>query len=223
MPLPSEGAGGGGALKPPKKVAGTRPTITASGGQSTGGGGYVAPSNSYQPSTTSSGSYSGGGAPAAPPRSNTPGEVVRTAPPPEPKPPSLNEFLSGDNQYQADRNNLIRNFRALKAKNVDNRGDLRSNKNLTLERLGTEQANALKAMQDDFAARGLFGSGVFQDELNEFNLGYENQRNDANTSFRNNLAQLITDMQDARRGRNTDLRQLRLDAIRRRAEKFGLQ
>jgi len=194
-----------------------------------GGGGYSAPapspSPSYSgpPSTNNRGNYSGGGAPSAPPSSNSAGPVQRTAPPRKPEAPKLGKYLAGDADYQASRSQLIKNFQSLRTENRKNRGNVREDYGVTKSRIGEEREKGLTDMKNDFAARGLLGSGVWGEKLGEFEKNYQNQQTDASTSQRRNISQLLTDVKDAKRLKNQSLRQAKLEAIRRRAEKYGLR
>ena len=199
------------------------------GGGRSGGGGYSSPAPSYTPtysgppSTNNRGNYSGGGAPTAPPSGNNAGPVQRVAAPRKPEPPSVKKFVAGDADYQASRSQLIKNFQSLRTENRKNRGNIKEDYGVTKSRIGEERAKGLEDMQNDFAARGLLGSGVYGEKLTEFEKNYQNQQTDASTSQRRNLSQLLTDLKDAKRLRNQSLKQAKLEAIRRRAEKYGLR
>lgn len=228
---PRRRSGGGASLGSGARAGGSSGR-SASGGRASGGGGYAAPVQHYSapqprysgpPTTTSTGHYSGGGAPSAPPSSNRSGPVARTSPPARPAPPSLGKYLGGDSEFQAARSQLIKNFQALRTENKQNRGNLRDDYLTTKSRLATEKQKSAEDMQNDFAARGLLGSGVYADKLAEFEKNYQNQGTDATTSYRRNVNQLLTDLKDAKRLRNSSLRQAKLEAIRRRAEKYGLK
>lgn len=236
MAIPSEGSSGNYLAKASSKRAagvagglaqlggaiGRSVSPSRSGSRSSGGGGGGSSSRSYR-DTTSSGQYRGGGTPSAPPRSNSSGPAPRVAPPKPPPPPSIQQFLGTDADFLNTRGDLLKNFQALMAQTNKNKGDLRADFDLTNTRLNKEKAEQLQGMEADFASRGLFGSGVYQDELNDFNMMFQNQFNDAKSSYNRNLSQLMTDLADARRLKDQRVQDARLSAIRRRAEKFGLQ
>lgn len=210
---------------------------------------YSPPAPVYHPSTTSSGSYnSGGGAPQNYTSRNNSGEINRTgnnAPPHQgggprnnnnnnnnnnsnnnnnkPKAPGIQKYLGGDEQYQQNRAELIKNFRNLKLTNKENRGNLELDKDSTLKRLGSEKKDALTKMQDDFAARGLFGGAEYQNKLGDFNLDFLNQETDTKESFQRNIEQLLKDLKNASSLKDQNLQQARLEALRRRAATYGLK
>lgn len=137
--------------------------------------------------------------------------------------PTIQKYLGMDEQYQQDRNSLLTNFRNFRLQNMENRQNTRADYSKTIERLGKEQGNNLRDMQGDFGARGLYGSGLYQDELNDFNLNYANQNADARSSQDKMLQQLIADFTNARTGKEQNIQQARLEAIRRRAAQYGIQ
>jgi hypothetical protein len=128
-----------------------------------------------------------------------------------------------DEQYHQDRNSLLTNFRNFRLQNRENRENTSADYGKTVARLAKDQGSNLHDMQGDFGSRGLYGSGVYQDELNDFNLAYANQNADAASSRDKMLQQLIADLTNARTGKEQNLMQARLEAIRRRAAKYGLQ
>jgi hypothetical protein len=93
----------------------------------------------------------------------------------------------------------------------------------TLERLNEEQAENLKEMQDDFAARGLFGGAEYLKKENDFNTDYLEQKTDTRQSASRNIQQLLRDLRNARTLKDENLSQARLEAIRRRAAEFGIK
>lgn len=229
----SPGAGGGGRRKKTPSFSSGASAGGRSGGASRSGsrssGGYSPPPQPsyspsyYRPTSTSTGNYSGGGAPSAPPSGGNSGPVPRTVAPKKPEPPTLKKYLAGDDTFQSTRNELIRNFNALRLTNKRNRRNVNTDYATTKSRLATEKQKAATEMENDFAARGLFGTGEYAAKLSEFEKNFQNQFEDASTSRSRNVKQLMTDLQDAKRLRNSSVRQARLEAIRRRAEKYGLK
>lgn len=137
--------------------------------------------------------------------------------------PGIGKYLKSDEQYQNDRAALIRNFRNLQSQNVENRQNVNLDYGTTKTRLGEEQAESLRDMQADFAARGLFGGAGYLDEEQEFNKGYLNQFSDAATSRDRNVSQLLRELANARTLKQENLAQARLEAIRRRAAQYGIK
>lgn len=231
MALDAGSSSGGGGKQ--KVVKGTKfsPSTNSSGNYTSSGGGapssppssYSAPTSygysapSYNPpsksysSSLGSGGGGGGGAPKQKPK------------PKPPPPPSIKEYLGTDEQYQRDRASLLKNFRNLRAATRENRGNVKLDKRTTLKRLNEEQAENYQEMVDDFAARGLYGGAEFLKKENDFNLDYLEQKSDTRQSASRNIQQLLRDLRSAKTLRNENLSQARLEAIRRRAAKYGIK
>lgn len=218
-------AGSSGGSKGPKPIKGH--VFHQSGGGSTsssgqyysGSSGGGAPTTSYSSSSTSgTPSY---GSPAPPPPGGS--RSFPKPPKPEPKPPSIKKYLGTDEQYQRDRAALIKNFRNLKLTNKENRGNVKMDKRTTLSRLREEEAENLKEMEADFAARGLFGGAEYLNKEQDFKLDYLDQRADARKSASRSIQQLLRDLRNAKTLREENLAQARLEAIRRRAAEYGIK
>lgn len=222
------------------------------GGRGTGGGGITRghhfvrssppppPRPPYNPPSppSPSGHYGGGSTPSygysaprrpspqrsfAPPPQMRPKEQNKPKPKPKPKPPSVQSYLKSDDQYQRDRAGLIKNFKNMKLANAENRSNVKMDRGTTLSRLKEEQAENLKEMQDDFAARGLFGGAEYLNKENDFNTDYLEQRSDTRRSASRNIQQLLRDLRNAATLKDENLSQARLEAIRRRAAEFGIK
>lgn len=137
--------------------------------------------------------------------------------------PSIESYLGGDADYKATLDALRRNFEQTKIQNVTNRGNLSDDYNLTNTRLQQDQDKSLAELQADYAARGLLGSGLSAKAANDQAIDYQKQFGDAQISYDRNLGQLVTDLANARSQFREDKTQARLNAIRRRAEKYGIR
>lgn len=185
------------------------------GGGSTPSYGYSAPS---RPSPQRSFRAPSGGGPAGQSK-----ERAKPKPKPKPKPPSVGKYLKSDEQYQRDRAGLIKNFKNFKLTTGENKQNVLMDRGTTIERLKEEQAENLKEMQDDFAARGLFGGAEYLKKENDFNTDYLEQKTDTRQSASRNIQQLLRDLRNARTLKDENLSQARLEAIRRRAAEFGIK
>lgn len=158
-------------------------------------------------------------------------------PPGQPKPPAsqgggsggkggkkknhIEKYLNSDEDYMNAIRDLRANFEAFKTQNLTNRGNLAQDFADTNARLGQEQDQQKRKMQEEYAARGMFGSGVYGQELTDFNEGFLQQFTDASTSNQRNLAQLVSDLSSARRLMQQQKADARLAALRRRAALLG--
>lgn len=137
--------------------------------------------------------------------------------------PSIKKFLGLDTDYQS-------TLAALKANrnryNSQNRTDYRQyndDYNEATTRMEQDQKKSQELLAADYAARGMLGSGLSlkasTDQSNEFGL----KRTDAETSYKRNIGQIDTDLANARAQFREDRQQARLNAIRRRAEQYGIR
>lgn len=227
-------------------IRGSRPPRASSGHHFVRSSPPPPPRPPYNPPSppSPSGHYGGGSTPSygysAPPRPSpqrqfrapSPGgggggggskEQNKPKPKPKPKPPSVGKYLKTDEQYQRDRAALIKNFKNLRLTNKENRGNVEMDRGTTISRLKEEQAENLKEMQDDFAARGLFGGAEYLAKENDFNTDYLEQRSDTRQSASRSIQQLLRDLKNAATLKDENLSQARLEAIRRRAAEFGIK
>lgn len=215
------------------------------GGSSGGGGGGsrsyspppaprpVARTNTSGSYTSYSGSRSSGGGGGAPRQMSAPapgrisgvggGGGQRNAAPPEPKAPGIQKFLGSDNTYQQSLSDLLKTLQQFKLQNKDSRTDVREAFQTAMERMGVEREDALKALEADFASRGLLNSGLYGDAVSDYNTQYGDRVTDLTKDRNTNLRNLRTEFSNFRDTTKSKRADLRLDAIRRRAEKYGLQ
>lgn len=135
---------------------------------------------------------------------------------------SIEQYLTGDSDYQNAINALTKNYEDLKVQTQGQKRDLNEDYTTTKLRLKNQQGNELGSLQEDLAARGLFGSGISVKKINDFNTGYQNQFTDAATSNRRKQAELTTNLSNARTLQQQAQNQARLDAIRRRSARLGI-
>lgn len=135
---------------------------------------------------------------------------------------SIEKYLAGDADYQNAVNALTKNYEDLSVQTQSQRRDLTEDFNTTNQRLKAQKGTDLGSLQEDLAARGLFGSGISVKKENDFNTGYQNQFNDAATSNRRKQAELINNRRNAQTLMQQARNQARLDAIRRRSAKLGI-
>jgi len=128
-----------------------------------------------------------------------------------------------DPVYRNTMNDLQTNFRNYLSQNTTNKNQLAQDFDLTTKRLGQDQNLAVRNQNEDYAARGLYGSGMYG-QANEELLGkYADQLADAGTSNQRNAGQLVTDLGNARTLLNQQKQAARLAAVRRMAEKYGIR
>lgn len=136
--------------------------------------------------------------------------------------PTVADYLAMDPDYLRTINNLNTNLGAYNVQNQANQRNLRTDYLETKRRLGIQQGKDQTSEKADFAARGLFGSGLQAKDYNDLAMQYSDQFNDADTSYARNLGQLKSDAADAARLKNQNAAEARAEAIRRRASQYGI-
>lgn len=133
------------------------------------------------------------------------------------------KYLSADEDYQNTLADLQKNFQDYRGQNILNRSNLTADYGDTKTRLGNQEGVDFKRLQADSAARGLFGSGLYEGDRQNFQLDYQNQNNDATTSFNRNMSQLLTDLMSSQTLYRQQMKDAKLSALRRRAERLGIR
>lgn len=139
-----------------------------------------------------------------------------------PKIPAIRKYLGMDTDYQRTLNNLNTNLGAYRTQNLNNRRALTADYNTTKNRLTDQQKLDTATQNNDFAARGMFGSGGQAKAANDLTKSYNQQFGDADVSFTRNKTSLLSDLADARRLKTQNAADARAEAIRRRAAQYGI-
>ena len=212
----------------PKPAPYSPPPSTNSGGNYSGG---------YSPSPSSN--YSGGGSSAGrassvpqaragnvqgPGRGGSGGgSGKQPKPKPEPKPPSLKKYLGGDSTFQDQVSLLQKELEDYVLSNQGQRRDLREDFGTATSRMGDERTRALEEMEADFASRGLLNSGLYDESISEYDQQYQQRLGDLSSDRDRGLEDLLESMGMYRRQNRGQRQSARQEAIRRRAEQYGLQ
>lgn len=211
------------------------PAVSNSSGQYKSGGGGGAPS---APPVAHQGHIGGVGANhPAPHGNNGGGGGGRKAPAhyqggkknqPAPKPkapsiPSIDAYLNSDNQYQQGLSELLKQIADYQNQNNMDVQNAKDTLATTLGRMGDERTNALKSIEADYASRGLLNSGLYADAVNDYNTNYQNQVTDLNTNEQQTLQNYANDLSTYLTGTDATKSKLKLDAIQRRANQFGIK
>lgn len=137
--------------------------------------------------------------------------------------PPVAKYLGADPVYQQGLSELMRTLNAFKVSNTDSQTDVRSAFNTSMQRMGAERGEALNSLKDDFASRGLLQSGLYADANSDYNKEYRNRVTDLTRDRTDQLGNLKSEFSNFRGLNNSKVQELRLDAIRRRAEKYGIR
>lgn len=144
-------------------------------------------------------------------------------PAPKPKIPGVSQFLNSDAAYRTGTSELMRALQQFNVSNQGSRADVRDAFKTAMERMGDERTKSLQSLQEDFASRGLLTSGLYSDAVSDYNTEFGKRSEDLNKDRGNqleNLREESTNFAGLNKSKQADLR---LDAIRRRAEKYGIR
>jgi hypothetical protein len=177
--------------------------------------------NSYQPAPTppapqyspapvyptSSGQYS---YPVAPP-ANNPGPV-----------PDIGAFLGGDTGYQQQLRSLAQALSDFNADITRRRGSLESEYGLSKKALDDQRLLDLDHLEDDYGARGMITSGLYGKAVSDYEREFNQRATDLETRQKEALGLLEQESGKFKSQQELQTQAAREQAIRRRAEQFGL-
>lgn len=169
-------------------------------------------------STRSSSSSQRRSTPTPPPKPTE--KVIK--PPAPPKPPGNATWLRSDSTYQrqlAAYNKALADFQAEQGLS---RTDYETNYQNTRRDIGLAKEDALEALENDYAARGLLRSSLYNTDLGELNQQYQNQYTDLDkqrTAFLDSLTQGLVGFKNEQ---SIQQQNAMSEALRRKAEKYNL-
>lgn len=148
---------------------------------------------------------------------------VQTLTPPRPKPPSLKEFLAGDEVYQQALRGSSRTLADFLSELQRQRGEAGTAFRTTRENMETQRERQLQQLRDEFAARGLLQSGVYAGRQTMFEQDFARQLDDLQRSYNSLLQDLLAQETNFRRKQELALEMARQEAIARRAARYDLR
>jgi len=136
--------------------------------------------------------------------------------------PSLSSYLAGDTDYQ----NFLRGNQRTLADFLNDMGRQKTEAGTTFatskRQMETEKEEALEAMKDEFASRGLLMSGLYGEAQGDYNRDWTTQMGtmeQANSAF---LADLLSQQTNFKREQQLASESAKQEALRRRAERYGV-
>lgn len=195
------------------------------GGQySGGGGGGLTPG------------LGGGGRPHNPPPTHKQGHVNRPGhgggnngnggknnAPAKSAVPNLQKYLAGDSAYQDQLSQLMKQLEDFKTQNTGQQADVGEDFQTALNKMNLKRSQDLESLQNDFASRGLLNSGLYTNAVGDYNNDYQQNLGDLNTDKQRSLDQLLQGLQQYQQENTTARSNAKQEAIRRRAQQFGLK
>lgn len=142
--------------------------------------------------------------------------------PAAPHTPTAEDYANQDPDYRRAVAAYRANLANVRSQTNANKNDLTADYTTTRSRLLENFAQNNKQQQSDFAARGLFGSGVYAKANADRQTGETQQLNDASTSYQRNTRQLNTDLANATNLEAQQESTAKAAAIRRAAAQYGI-
>lgn len=137
--------------------------------------------------------------------------------------PSTGKFLHNDSQYQSDISALQAEIENFVRSNQQEGGQVRGDFRTAMNRMGTERTRSLGEIQADFAARGLLNSTEYLNANEKYNNDYQNKTFDLQHDRGSNISRLKEERRNYRTSNIGERVNARQEAIRRRAEQYGLK
>lgn len=133
------------------------------------------------------------------------------------------KYLGSDDVYQSSMSELMKTLEQFRIGNRNSRNDVKDAFGTATERMGDERVNALGSLEGDFASRGMMNSGLYGDAVSDYNKEFTNRTEDLTTDRTLKLRDLTQERRNMRDLTQSKLKDLKLDAIRRRAETLGIR
>jgi hypothetical protein len=176
------------------------------------------PPRASAPARSSSSSGAAPRSAPAPARASAP--VERVTPPP--KPPSIKEWLAGDEVYQQGLRGGRRSLADFMSDIGRRRGEAETQFGLTTGTMEEDRTRQLERMRDEFAARGLIHSGLFGKEQGRFQEQFQKAMQQLETQQANLMQDFLGQERDFRREQDQAQEIARLEALQRRASRFNI-
>lgn len=134
----------------------------------------------------------------------------------------IEKYLAGDDIYQNILASLAKNKELSESSFNYNKGNYQTDHETIKRRLSEQETQDNELLDDDYAARGLFSSGLFAKADSDLGQKYADQFTDLEQALQRNLQQLQFDFDSQNNLAEETRRQAELDAITRRAQEFGI-
>ncbi len=207
---------------PPRNKIARRKTRSSSNGNSGGGG-----NNNYRNNSLQRRSYSGGGqrstSDSTPRTTSSTSKVVTPVAPPKPAPPPGNAtFLRSDSTYQRQLASYAKALADFQAEQGLSRTDYDTGYQNQRRDIGLAKGDALKGLENDYAARGMLRSSLYNTDVGKLTQEYGNQFTDLDKQRTAFLDELTQQLGGYKNEQNTQQQNAMQEALRRRAEQYNL-
>lgn len=145
----------------------------------------------------------------------TPVVATPTPKPAAPAVPTIDQWLAKDAVYNQQKNAFNKALADYLAQYNNQQNQYTTDFNANLGNIGKDQELQRKALEDDYASRGLMNSGLFADALNQFNTGYDERRTAMETAKANFLTNLLSQRNNYNSEQQALLDKAKQDAVNR--------
>lgn len=142
--------------------------------------------------------------------------------PPMPQMPSIEDFIGGDTTFQSQKSLFQKALEDYMLSQGIQRGRINQDFDRTMGRLGLQRGRDLEGMEDDFAGRNMIHSGLYGENVGEYNTDFQNVVNDLNLDKSRSLEDLVNQLRMFQSELAAQEENARLEAIRRRAEQYSV-
>lgn len=173
--------------------------------------------------SSSSGRYGGSISRRSSSRSSGVSNVPREAPGPvQPVVPDIDTFLNQDTGYQQQLRDFANMLAQFNADVTRRKGSLEEEYNLSSKAMDDQKNIDLENLEDDYGARGILRSGLYGKAVGDYNTEFNTRKTDLTRRQKEALGQL--DQEGGRFKSQQELQKqtAREQAIRRRAEQYGV-
>jgi hypothetical protein len=148
---------------------------------------------------------------------------VQPPAPPKPAPPPNNaSWLRSDSTYQRQLASYGKALADFQAEQGLSRTDYDTNYQNTRRDIGLAKTDALGDLENDYAARGLLRSSLYNTDVGKLNQEYGNQYADLDKQRTAFLDQLMQQLTGFKNEQSTQQQNAMQEALRRKAEKYNL-
>lgn len=149
-----------------------------------------------------------------------PPKVIKPVAPP--KPPGIATSLRSDATYQKQMAAYAKALADFQADQTLQRGDYETGYQNTYRDIGLAKEDALENLENDYAARGLLRSSLYNTDVGKLTQEYQNQYNDLSKQRTNFLDQLVQGLTGFKNEQSVQQQNAMDEALRRRAERYNL-
>jgi hypothetical protein len=136
--------------------------------------------------------------------------------------PNIHKYLAGDTTFQDQRSQLMRQLEQFRTSNASQRAMVGQDFTTAADKMARQKELDHRNMTGDYAARGLLNSGLFVKSVGDYDTDYQSNYNDLTTGNQRSISELLEALSNYQTESSSSLAAAKQDAIRRRAQKYGI-